>query len=137
MRNIIFGGLIALLALGGCGKKEFPQPDTSEPLRITNLQSTVNVSVLQMSFTILGGFGNVGYQVDRAEVDPVCDCLTQWQRFYEQPTLPNQKGRSLSRGFKLLSPERTFAFRIRAVDTAGNLSPWSAPMRARAVAHPR
>jgi len=137
MRNLFLGGLVALLALGACGKKEFPQPDTSEPLRIVGLESTVNVSVLQVSFTILGGFGNVGYQVDRAEVDPVCDCLTSWQRYFEQPTLPNQKGRSLQRTFKLLNAERAFAFRIRAVDTAGNLSPWSAPMRASADAHPR
>ena len=137
MRNLILGGMLALLALGGCGKKEFPQPDTSQPLRIVGLQSTVNVSILQLSFTILGGFGNVGYQIDRAEVDPVCDCLTAWQRHFEQPALPNQKGRALSRNFKLVDPDRSFAFRIRAVDTAGNLSPWSAPVRASAVAHPK
>ncbi|PIY53911.1 MAG: hypothetical protein COZ01_01985 [Zetaproteobacteria bacterium CG_4_10_14_0_8_um_filter_55_43] len=132
MRNILLGSLIALIVLGGCGRKEFPHPDTSEPLRIVDLQSSKEVSVLQLTFTILGGSDQVGYQIDRAEVDSVCDCLTPWRRNFEQPPLPKKKGIVLIRNFKLLSHDREFAFRLRAVDSAGNLSPWSAPMRARA-----
>jgi len=131
MRNLILGGLIALVALAGCGKKEFPQPDTSEPLRIVNLQWSKEVSVITMKFTIVGGYGNVGYQIDRAVSDNVCNCLTGWQRFLEQETLPNRKGVEQMRNV-MLSYKRDFAFCIRAIDSAGNLSPWSAPMQARA-----
>jgi len=131
MRNLILGGVIALVALAGCGKKEFPQPDTSAPLRIVNLQWSKEVSVITMKFTIVGGYGSVGYQIDRAVSDDVCNCLTDWQRFLEQEALPNRRGVEQMRNMKL-SYKRDFAFRIRAVDAAGNLSPWSAPMQARA-----
>jgi len=133
MRKLLLAGVITLVVLGGCGRKEMPQPDTNEPLRIVDLQSSIEVSILHLSFTILGGSDLVGYQIDRAEVDPVCNCLTGWQRHFEQETLPRQKAKVLVRNLKLLSYERDFAFRIRAVDSAGNLTPWSAPMRARAV----
>ncbi len=132
MRNLLLAGVIALVALGGCGRKEMPQPDTSKPLRIVDLQSVKEVSVLQLTFTILGGSDMVGYQIDRAEIDPICDCLTAWRRNFEQAPLPGQKAKVLTRNLKLLSHKREFAFRIRAVDSVGNLSPWSAPMRGRA-----
>jgi len=132
MRNLLLGGLITLMVLGGCGRKEMPQPDTSEPLRIVDLKWSKEVSILHIAFTIQGGSDAVGYQVDRAELDSVCDCMTPWRRHQEQATLATQKGVELVRNFKLLSHEREFAFRIRAVDSAGNLSPWSAPMRVRA-----
>ena len=131
MRKLILGGMIALVALAGCGKKEFPQPDTSAPLRIVNLQWSKEVSVINMKFTIVGGYGNVGYQIDRAVLDTVCNCLTDWQRFLEQEALPRRRGVEQMRNV-MLSYKRDFAFRIRAVDSAGNLSPWSAPMQARA-----
>jgi len=132
MRNLILASVITLIALGGCGRKEMPQPDTSEPLRIVNLQHEKAVSVLQLRFTIVGGIGPVGYQIDRAEIDPNCNCLTLWQRHLEQPTIPKLKGKELLRNLKLLSYKREFAFRIRAVDSMGNLGAWSTPMRARA-----
>lgn len=134
MRNLILGGMIALVVLGGCGRKELPQPDTSKPLRIVDLKAEKAVSVLHLTFTIEGGYGPVGYQIDRAEVDPICHCLTEWQRFFEQPALQHQKDTQLVRNLKLLDPRREFAFRIRAVDSVGNLSAWSKPMRARADA---
>jgi len=131
MRNLMLGGLIALIALGGCGKKEFPQPDTNAPLRIVNLSINKEVSILNMKFTIVGGYGNVGFQIDRAVLDTVCNCLTPWQRHLEQEPLPNRRGVEQVRNVKL-SYKRDFAFRIRAVDSAGNLSPWSKPVQARA-----
>ncbi|MDQ6987727.1 MAG: hypothetical protein Q9M25_07990 [Mariprofundaceae bacterium] len=134
MRNLILLGVITLIALGGCGRKELPQPDTSEPLRLVNLTYKKEVSILQLRFTILGGVGPVGYQIDRAETDPNCDCLTLWRRHFEQPTIPKLKGKVLLRNLKLLSYKREFAFRIRAVDSMGNLGAWSAAMRARADA---
>lgn len=131
MRNLMLGSLIALVVLGGCGKKEFPQPDTSEPLRIVNLQWSKEVSIINLTFTIVGGYDNVGYQIDRAVSDDVCNCLTAWQRFLEQEPLPDRKGVEQVRNV-MLSYKRDFAFRIRAIDSAGNLSAWSAPMQARA-----
>lgn len=131
MRKMFLVGMIAFVALGGCGRKELPQPDTSEPLRIINLTAKKAVNILQLSFTIQGGYGPVGYQIDRAEVDPTCSCLTEWQRYFEQPPLANQKDTRLVRNLSLLT-DREFAFRIRAVDSAGNLGKWSKPMRARA-----
>jgi len=132
MRNLLLGGLITLMVLSGCGRKEAPQADTSEPLRIVDLQSAKEVSILQLTFTILGGTDYVGYQIDRAEFDEICDCLTPWQRTFEKEPLPKQKAKILVHNLKLLTHKREFAFRIRAVDSAGNLSPWSAPMRGRA-----
>ena len=132
MRNLLLGGLITLMVLSGCGRKEVPQADTSEPLRIVDLQSAKEVSILQLTFTILGGTDYVGYQIDRAEFDEICDCLTPWQRTFEKEPLPKQKAKILVHNLKLLTHKREFAFRIRAVDSAGNLSPWSAPMRGRA-----
>jgi len=132
MRKLLLAGVITLVALGGCGRKEMPQPDTSEPLRIVDLKAEKAVSVLQLTFTILGGSDMVGYQIDRAELDPICECMTPWRRNFEQPPFRKQKGKILTRNLKLLTHKREFAFRIRAVDSVGNLSPWSAPMRARA-----
>ncbi|MDQ6972381.1 MAG: hypothetical protein Q9M30_07020 [Mariprofundaceae bacterium] len=132
MRNLFLAGLVTLIALGGCGRKEFPQADTSEPLRLVGLQHSKEVSILHLSFTITGGYGAVGYQIDRAELDPVCDCMGEWRRHFEQQVLPRKKSKKLIRNLKLLSHKREFAFRIRAIDSAGNLSAWSEAMRARA-----
>lgn len=132
MRKVLMAGML-LLALGACGKKEPPQPDTSQPLRMVGLSSQVVVSVLQLKFTIAGGYGNVGYQIDRAEEDKVCGCLTPWQRYLDQPPLPNQKGKEIIRNIKLLSYDRAFAYRIRAVDSTGTLTQWSETIHARAI----
>jgi hypothetical protein len=136
MRKLLLTGMIALVVIGGCGRKELPQPDTSEPLRIVDLKAEKAINILKLSFSIQGGYGPVGYQIDRAEVDPICNCLTEWRRLFEQPALPHQKDTLLVHNLNLLSPDREFAFRIRAVDSAGNLSTWSKPMRARADAMP-
>jgi len=132
MRNLFLVGMIALVALGACGRKEPPQPDANKALRIVGLEQEKAVSVLHLTFAILGGSGHVGYQIDRAEVDPICNCMTHWQRTFEQEPLPRQKGKVLTRNLKLLSHNRAFAFRIRAFDSLGNLSPWIETMRARA-----
>ncbi len=132
MRNLILASVITLIALGGCGRKEMPQADTSEPLRLVNLQHEKAISVLQLRFTILGGVGPIGYQIDRAEIDPVCKCPTMWRRHFEQPALPRLKGKELIRNIRLLTHKREFLFRIRAVDSMDNLGAWSAPIRVRA-----
>jgi len=132
MRNFFLVGMVCIVALAGCGRKEMPQADSSEPLRLVHLTHQKAVSVLQLKFTILGGVGAVGYQVDRGEIDSHCNCITHWQRYYEQATLPRIKGKEQTRNLKLLDYRREFAFRIRAVDSMGNLGAWSEPIRARA-----
>jgi len=132
MRNLFLVGMVLVVALAGCGRKEMPKADSSEPLRLINLTHVKAVSVLQLKFTILGGVGAVGYQVDRGEIDSHCNCITLWQRHYEQATISTIKGNPQIRNLKLLNYRREFAFRIRAVDSMGNLGAWSEPMRARA-----
>ncbi len=132
MRNFFLVGMIVIFALTGCGRKEIPQADTSEPLQLINLQHQKALNVLQLRFTILGGVGPVGYQIDRGEIDNHCNCVLLWRRHYEQPPIPGQKDVLLVKNVKLLTHEREFVFRIRAIDSIGNLGAWSAPMRARA-----
>ena len=130
MNKLVTLGLVVLLLAGGCGKKVAPQPDTSKPLQLVGLKYEKAVNVLQLHFSILGGVGDVGYQIDRSEVDPGCGCPAFWRRHFDQQPLPNQKGKLLQHNLKLRM-DRPFAFRIRAVDSLGNLGEWSATIIAK------
>jgi len=132
MRNLFLVGMVLVVALVGCGRKEMPQADTSKPLQLINFEHQKVINLLQFQFTIVGGVGMVGYQIDRGEIDRHCNCVVLWQRYYEQPTIPKQKGVIMVKNLKLLSHKREFAFRMRAVDSMGNLGAWTAPVRARA-----
>ncbi len=132
MRKTFVLMMMTGILIGACGRKEMPQVDTEKPLRLVNLQHQKAVNVLQLQFTILGGTGPVGYHIDRAEIDPHCNCPAFWQRYFEQPAVPRQKGKILTKNMRLLTHKREFAFRIRAVDSMGNLGAWSTPIRARA-----
>ncbi len=135
MRRFLILGLAAL-AIAGCGRKEMPIADTGKPPAITNLSTAMAGNSLRLTFTLTGGSGPVGYQIDRAEIDPVCQCPTDWRRFYEQPAIPGQKNKELTKALNLRTAKRTFFFRIRAVDAFGNLGPWSQTIRARAEQAP-
>jgi len=131
MRNM-FVLLMITGVLIGCGRKEMPIVDTRKPPHIEGLKHEMAGNSLRVSFAILEGAGPVGYQIDRAEIDPHCNCPKFWQRFYEQPVLRNQKGKVLAHTLNLRNYKRAFVFRIRAVDMFGNLGAWSTPIRARA-----
>jgi len=126
------GILIASVGLNGCGRKEMPQVDAGKPPHIEALKHDMAGNSLRLSFSVLGGSGPVGYQIDRAEIDPHCNCPAFWQRFYEQPAIRGQKGTVLTHTLNLRNYKRAFAFRIRAVDSFGNFGVWSAPILARA-----
>ncbi len=126
------GFFIGSVGLGGCGRKEMPRVDADKPPHIEALKHDMAGNSLRLTFSILGGSGPVGYQIDRAEIDPHCHCPAFWQRFYGQPALGGQKGKVLTHMLNLRNYKRAFSFRIRAVDSFGNLGVWSAPIRARA-----
>ncbi len=129
MRNTLIV-MLAALAIAGCGRKEMPIADAGKPPVIVNFQHTVSGNILKLTFRIEGGSGPVGYQIDRAELDPVCHCRGPWRRFFEQPAIPGQKDKTLNKNLNLFTSDRTFFYRIRPVDAFGNLGAWSEVVRA-------
>jgi len=124
--------IAGLLLLTACGMKEAPQlvEDLGSP-EIADFQYSMEGNGLRMTFKLMGGAGGIGYQIDRAEIDPACDCPSFWRRFYEQPPLPRQAGKRQQRTLGLPF-ERGFAFRIRAVDGLGHLGAWGKVIHVRA-----
>ncbi|MDQ6959588.1 MAG: hypothetical protein Q9M27_01055 [Mariprofundaceae bacterium] len=132
MRKTLILFMMTGVFLAACGRKEMPQVDTGKPPHIEALKHDMAGNSLRLTFAILGGAGPVGYQIDRAEIDPHCNCPGFWQRFFEQPAIRGQKGKVLSHTLNLRTYKRAFAFRIRAVDFFGNLGAWSNAIRVRA-----
>jgi len=132
MRKTLVFLMVSGLALGACGRKEMPLVDTGKPPHIEALKHDMAGNSLRLTFVLIGGTGPVGYQIDRAEIDPHCNCPIFWRRFYGRPAIRGQKKKVLTHTLNLRNYKRAFAFRIRAVDFFGNLGAWSAPIRARA-----
>lgn len=134
MRKIVLIlAMATTLILTGCGRKEAPQVvvDTAPP-EVVELQSVVSGNSLRLDFRLTGGQGGVGYQIDRAEIDPHCDCPSFWRRYFE--AYPNAEMRKAAQ-YKMINlkgGDMEYAFRIRAVDSLGRLSPWSKVIRAKA-----
>jgi len=126
--------LILALALGGCGRKEAPQPIAEEaPPVITAISHTMAGNVLKIEMKISGGSYGLGYQIDRAEIDPYCKCPGFWRRYQEQqPTKENLDKENFSELIPLRAPDVEFAFRVRAIDALGRFSEWSRVIRAKA-----
>jgi hypothetical protein len=134
MRSWIWILLATLLVLGGCGRKEAPQiVHDSQPPQLVDLQHELNGMVMKLDFELAGSPEGVGYQVDRAEIDPYCKCPGLWRRYLEQLPIPKNIGVPITKVLKLRSAKVEFAFRIRAVDAAGQLGPWSKLMRVTGV----
>lgn len=123
------------LLLTACGRKEVPQVINGESVapQISDLRSEVVGNVLRMDFTLVGDTQGVGYEIDRTQEDPYCQCPGMWRRFYEQPALARQVNKAAYRIINLKTDKIEFLFRIRAVDVIGNFGPWSKMIRARAV----
>jgi len=132
MRKTLILFMMTGVLLGACGRKEMPQIDTGKPPHIEALKHDMAGNSLRLTFALIGGTGPVGYQIDRAEIDPHCNCPAFWQRFLNQSAIRGQKGKVLSRTINLRTYKRGFAFRIRAVDFFGNIGAWSKPIRVRA-----
>lgn len=127
--------LIGLLTLSGCGRKEAPQvasAGNNKP-QLNNLQDRVVGNVLELTFVLTGNPQGVGFQVDRTEIDPYCQCPGFWRRFYDRPPMPVQVGQPSKRLIKLKNDTVEYLFRIRAYDIDGNLGPWSRAIHAKGV----
>ncbi len=125
--------LVIALALAGCGRKEPPVPMAeSAPPVIVSMTHAVHVNVLAIDVVLNGGgAGGVGYQVDRAPIDPYCNCPGFWRRYQTQPAQPSLAGVHTKILLDLRGGTIAYAFRIRAVDAIGRLGPWSKIIRAR------
>jgi len=134
MRNRIWILLAAVLVLSSCGRKEAPQMiHDSQPPELVDLQHELNGMVLKLDFALAGNPAGVGYQVDRAEIDPYCKCPGFWRRYLEQPASPRHMGAPITKLLRLRSTTTEYVFRIRAFDATGQLGPWSKHIRAHGV----
>lgn len=134
MRSWIWVLLATMLVLGGCGRKEAPQIiHESQPPQLVDLHYELTGMSLKLDFKLTGSPEGVGYQIDRAAIDPYCKCPDLWRRYMEQLPIPQNVGVSLTKMLRLRTPNTEYAFRIRAFDAAGQLGPWSKHMRATGV----
>jgi len=127
---------IALLALGACGKKTgliVYDDSTPEPV-LTGVSSSSDVEMFHLTLSVQGGSDLILYQVDRAEVDPSCQCISQWLRYYESS--PSAKRTNLQHHFKLQRADVAYAYRVRAVDSIGRTTAWSKPMKTKGATTP-
>jgi len=122
--TVLMVGVAFLVA--GCGRKEPPQPliDSSPPPSIASMQTEQSYNSLKLIMHLSGANGMLGYQVDRAQIDPICNCPTPWQRDYEmQPRREMDQGEVI-RLINIRTPNVEFLFRVRAVDALGRLGAW-------------
>ena len=123
------------LTLAGCGRKEPPVPvaDTAPPA-IVSIKHAVHVNALEVDMVLTAGDpGGVGYQIDRARVDPYCKCVSFWRRYRVEQATPQRVGAKTKVLIDLRGGKFEYAFRIRAVDAMGRLGPWSKVIRARST----
>lgn len=125
--------IIILLALTGCGRKEPPVPmaETAPP-RIVSIKHDIHLNVLEVDMLLDSGDPNgVGYQIDRAPIDPYCNCVGFWRRYRSEQPRASWLGAKVKVMLNLGGGTYTYAFRIRAVDALGRLGSWSKVIRAR------
>ncbi|MDQ6954815.1 MAG: hypothetical protein Q9M20_05170 [Mariprofundaceae bacterium] len=129
MRKILFL-CMTLLVVTGCGRKEPPQAlvDAGPP-EIASLKVTDAEPSKKLEIQLAGGEGGVGYQIDRAEMDPYCKCPSTWLRYYEEPPLPRNNTRLLQKMIRSVVADHDYVYRLRAIDAAGRLGVWSKPIQ--------
>lgn len=134
-RRFIWACLIIAVILGGCGRKGVPQPILagSEKPQLMNLQYEQAGNVLKLSFELRGNSKGMGYQIDRTEIDPYCQCPGFWRRYHDQQPLPDLANRKTNKIINLRTNNVEYVYRLRAVDLDGNLGPWTKSLRARGV----
>ncbi len=134
MRNILLILTIVVFTLSACGRKEPPQPIVNDaPPSITEINHSISGNTLKIDLKVAGGSYAIGIQIDRAEVDPHCNCPGFWRRYSEiSPKAKHYEAPSLTKFINLRSGEVEYAFRVRAIDALGRFGPWSKVIRARA-----
>jgi len=127
--------LIVAVALAGCGHKAAPQPvtDSSEKPQLVGLQYEQAGNVLKLSFELRGDPKGVGYQIDRTQIDPYCQCPGFWRRYHDQQPLSDLVNRTTKKIINLKTTKIEFVYRLRAIDVNGNFGPWGKSIRARGV----
>jgi len=127
--------LLAALLFSGCGRKEAPQQltDSISKPHLVGLSHQVVGNILELKFTTKGASEGVGYQIDRTEMDPYCQCPGFWRRYDQLDPHPKLVNSATTKLINLKTTKRTFLFRIRAFDAAGNLGQWSKAITARGV----
>ncbi|GAV19643.1 hypothetical protein MMIC_P0592 [Mariprofundus micogutta] len=127
--------MAATLLLSGCGRKEAPQMTNGSSVKpsLNELYHQVAGNVLELRFTLQGIPEGVGYQIDRTEMDPYCQCPGFWRRFDERLPQAKMVNSETTKLISLKTDKKAFLFRIRAIDATGNLGPWSKIITARGV----
>lgn len=127
--------VIMALLLTACGRKELPQLAASNtPPAIKQLNIDHSENVMRLSFYLNGGVGGIGYQLDRAELDPYCKCPDMWQRYFEQQPHSLNQGKEITKVIRMEAAKHRFLYRLRAVDSEGHLGAWSKTIHAKAMA---
>ncbi len=133
MRKVLLILAVSALLFSGCGRKEPPQPIVNDaPPSITEISHSISGNTLQVDLKLAGGSYGIGIQIDRAEIDPHCDCPGFWRRYAESsPKAKNFDKPVLTKFINLRGGELEYAFRIRAIDVLGRFGEWSETIRAR------
>ncbi len=129
MRNFLLV-LMAVWALVACGRKEPPQAwiDKGEPY-MENLELISAGPSKKMMVTLAGGEGGVGYQLERAEMDPYCQCPTAWSPYHEEVPQRKNQGKALERILRFEISGHYYLYRVRAMDALGRLGAWSQTLK--------
>ncbi len=119
--------MIAGMALAGCGLKQPPQAVADQPPQLIRLEHALHINSLEINVVLAGQARGVGYQIDRAELDPYCKCPGFWRRYFERTPVPKQTGRVLTKLINVGQGEKAYYFRVRAIDSLGRFSAWGKP----------
>ncbi|NWF36694.1 hypothetical protein [Mariprofundus sp. KV] len=124
--------MLAVLLLGGCGRKEAPQISSADiKPEIVNMVYKAEIALVHMNFSLQGNPAGVGYQIDRTVEDPYCKCPGFWRRYQDQTPSPKLLEKPINKMITLTTKDQEYLFRIRAYDIDGNIGPWSKTMRAK------
>ena len=117
--------VLGVLLMTGCGRKEPPQVIVNADVPdIASIKESDAFPRTTLEIQLAGGAGGVGYQMDRAEMDPYCKCPSVWRRYYEEPPQERNHTRVLQKMLRLQVGGNDFAYRLRAIDAAGRLGTW-------------
>jgi len=131
----LVAGLMLAMVLTACGHKEAPHPvtDSSEKPQLLGLQYEQAGNVLKLTFKLRGDPKGVGYQIDRTQIDPYCQCPGFWRRYRDQQPMADLVNRTTKKIINLKTTKIEFVYRLRAIDINGNFGPWGKSIRARGV----
>lgn len=123
---------LCLMLLTSCGLKTglVVYDDSAAEPELAHISYQVLGDVLQLQLNIAGGSGAVLYQIDRTEVEPDCQCIGHWRRYYVSSASAQRL--DLKRNIKLRHVDKTYAFRLRVKDELGRVSAWSKVFKVKA-----